>query len=340
MTFDRYLRQVVAGEPLSSDEAYTAANLLLSEDITEIKAAAFLTALRTRRETEAELFGFTMALMEHAVTIETGMETLDTCGTGGDGKGTFNISTAAALVVAACGIPVAKHGNRAVTGQTGSADVLETLGVRVDLKPHEALRCLETAGITFLFAPHYHPVMKQMGPIRRGLGVPTVFNYLGPLINPFELAYQVMGVSDPMAQEPIARAMSRLNRKHALVVHAANGMDEISPTGTTRIFDIQPEGIFDYHFNPADYAIEPAELSALQGKDSQDSARIIVGVLQGEPGPRRNVVLLNAAAALMAAGKGNYATCLALAAEAIDSGRALNTLHQLVRASQEVYPAC
>lgn len=336
MHFDTYLKQVVGGEFLTSEEAYHAANLLLKEDISEVKAAAFLAALRTRRENEHELYGFVQALREHARTMETDKELIDTCGTGGDGCGTFNISTATALVVAGCGVPVAKHGNRAVTGKVGSADVLEYLGVRVDLPPDQAQRMLDQIGITFLFAPHYHPIMKQVAGLRRGLGVATVFNFLGPLINPYHLTYQVMGVSDPGIQGTVARTLQKLGRRRAMVVHARNGMDEISLEGTTVAFEVTPKQIISYDIKPEHLGLTPAPLEAVAGQEVSRNAEILVNVLKGEPGPCLDVVLLNAAAALVTADRAsNLGEGMALAEETIKSGKAMATLKAMINFSRD-----
>ncbi|MGE5421805.1 MAG: anthranilate phosphoribosyltransferase [Ignavibacteriales bacterium] len=339
--FETYLKQVVGGEALTSDQAYNAANMLLQDDISEVKAAAFLAALRTRRENEEELFGFVKALQEHAITIDTDLEVIDTCGTGGDGQGTFNISTAAALVVASCGVPVAKHGNRAVTSQVGSADVLESLGVKVDLKPDEAKRLLEKVGITFLFAPYYHPIMKQVGPLRRGMGVPTVFNFLGPLINPCRLTYQVMGVADGNIQETVARTMSKIGRKRAMVVHGHNGMDEISSAGLTRVYEVFGQDLVKYDMDPRQLGIVAPDRSNIQGADAATNARIIVRILDGELGSCRDVVVLNAAAALMTAGRvGTMQEGVMAAKEALSSGRTKATLKALVQYSRDGVMSC
>ncbi|MGE5417314.1 MAG: anthranilate phosphoribosyltransferase [Acidobacteriota bacterium] len=336
MVFDTYLKQVVGGQPLTSDQAYQAANMLLTDNISEIKAAAFLTAMRVRRENEAELYGFVQALREHAVPMEADVELLDTCGTGGDGHGTFNVSTTAALVVAACGVPVAKHGNRAVTGKVGSADVLEYLGVRVDLTPDQSRRLLDEAGITFLFAPHYHPILKQVAGLRRGLGVATVFNFLGPLLNPFDLAYQVMGVADPGIQGTVATTLQRLGRKKALVLHAENGMDEISPAGITTVYEVTPGNILINTVDPLEMHIPAHSLASISGSDVEVNAGILLNVLDGQIGPCRDVVLLNSAAALIAGAKAhNMTEGMLLAAEAIDSGRALTVLKNMINFSRD-----
>jgi len=334
--FDRYLKTVVGGEPLSQNEAYETARMLLHDNIPEVKAAAFLSAMRTRKERAAELSGFVQALYEEAVTVDSDAELLDTCGTGGDGLGTFNISTTAAIVVASCGIPVAKHGNRAVTGKVGSADVLEALGVNIELTPDEARDMLDRVGITFLFAPHYHPIMKAVGPLRRSLGVTTIFNFLGPLINPCRLSYQVMGIFDPHLQEAIGTTLTSLGRKRALVVYGVNGMDEINPAGITEIYDASPASSRQYRLDPVELGLPVYPLEAIRGGDRETNARILKGVVSGETGPYRQAVLLNAAAALMVAGQAvTFGDGLVMAAEAIDSGKSALTLRNMISYSRD-----
>lgn len=332
----KYLKRVIEGGKLTSSEAYEVINLLLTAEVDENQVAAFFAALRLRKETGDELFGFATALLERAVKHE-GMEgLLDTCGTGGDGRGTFNISTAAAIVCAACGVRVAKHGNRAVTGRAGSADVLEALGVRVDLGLEEARRVLKEIGIVFLFAPEFHPAMKRFGSMRRRLGIATVFNFLGPLINPFYPSYQVLGVSDPAMIEPVATALSKLGRKAALVVHAENGMDEISHVGATRMAIVDGNKIRFERLDRGHSGGQKADLTGVRGGDARENARIIREVLAGKPGAAREVVILNAAAALMVSGKaGDITGGMAMAAEAIDTGQAQAKLRELVLFTQE-----
>lgn len=339
--FDKYLKKVVGGECLNMEEAHHSAQLLLHDDIADVKAAAFLSAMRTRKETPDELFGFVQALYEEAVTIDAGLELIDTCGTGGDGLNTFNISTATALVVASCGVPVAKHGNSAVTGKVGSADVLEALGVNIRMKPDEAHRLLDRTGISFFFAPFYHPVMKEVGPLRRAMGVATIFNFLGPLLNPCKPVYQVVGIYDRALQETVARTLLNLGRKRAMVVHGENGMDEINPVGYTHIFEIHREQINTYQLEASSLGISPFQLVAIQGGDLELNARIVREVLEGKSGPQREAVVLNSAAALMTAGKAeDIKDGMQLAAEAIDAGRALATLRNMISCSQDGVLSC
>jgi len=334
--FVNYLKRVIEGEHLNSNEAYEVINLLLTEDVSENQAAAFFAALRMRRETGEELFGFASALLEKAIKYE-GMENLlDTCGTGGGGQSTFNVSTAAAIVCAACGVRVAKHGNRAVTSQTGSADVLEALGVRVDLNIEEARQALEKVGIAFLFAPNYHPVMKKFGPMRRSLGISTAFNFLGPLINPFCPSYQILGVSDPAMIQPVAMALAKLGRKKALVVHALNNMDEISHVGITMIYRIDEFGVHADEIDPSKLGFTGSTLQGIAGGAALDNANLIKEVMAGKLGPAREIVVLNAAAALMVVDKvSDLAAGVAMASEAIDSGRAAYKLMEMAQFAQD-----
>lgn len=339
--FDCYLQKVVGGEFLNAEEARHCAAMLLHDKVADAKAAALLSAMRTRKENADELIGFIQALYEEAIILDTGMELIDTCGTGGDGLNTFNISTAAALVAASCGIPVAKHGNSAVTGRVGSADVLEALGVNIRMQPTQAQRLLEKTGISFFFAPFYHPVLKEIGPLRRQLGVATIFNFLGPLLNPCKPVYQVIGIYDPSLQDTVAHTLMKLGRKRAWVIHAENGMDEISPVCATRIVDIKDNTLYDYQLQPSDLGVGPFALTDIQGGDLKLNTRIVREVLDGQLGPRREAVLLNTAGALMTAGRAkDMQEGMQIAAEAIDSGKTRETLRNMVSFSQDGVMVC
>ena len=339
--FVSILTKVIGGGSLTLNEAYESACLLLHGEVPTAQAAAFLGILRSRKETGTELSGFVQAIYQKAVIVDTGLEVLDTCGTGGDGMGTFNISTAASLVVAACGVPVAKHGNRAVTGKVGSADVLEAMGVNIQLSPDESRRMLDKIGITFLFAPNYHPILKQMGGLRREMGVMTIFNFLGPLLNPFKPSFQVMGIADPALLESVAQTSISSGRERVLVVHADNGMDEISPVGLTRIYDADAKGTNDYSFDPSSVGISPFPLDLINGGDADTNAGIIKNVLSGRRGPHRDAVVLNTAAALLASGKAHdFNAGMFIAGEAIDSGRALKKLHHMIDFSRDGVKVC
>jgi anthranilate phosphoribosyltransferase len=303
----------------------------------------WLVALAEAGETATEIAGVAAALRGRMLPLEAGlpagMVVADTCGTGGDGSGSFNISTAAAIVVAAAGQPVAKHGNRAVSSRTGSADVLAALGVKTDAPVATAAGCLRDLGICFCLAPTHHPAMAKVGPLRKSLGRPTVFNLVGPLCNPAGAAVQVIGVGRPAAREPIAEAARLLGASRTLVVSgfladadgaiAPKPFDELSLFGPTEVIDVSPAGVARYRWTPETFglaALPPARLADLEVAGPEESAAAIRGVLAGEAGPRRDVVVLNAAAVLVAAGKGEPVTARGLAEQAIDSGRAADLL--------------
>ena len=339
--FDMYLKTVMAGDVLGQNEAYETAKMLLKDRVPAVKAAAMLGALRTRKEQAAELTGFVQALYEEAVTMESDVELLDTCGTGGDGLGTFNISTLAALVVASCGIPVAKHGNKAVTGKVGSADLLEALGVNIMMTPDEARRLLDHTGMTFLFAPLYHPILREIGGLRRELGVATIFNFLGPMLNPFELSYQVMGISDATVQEAVCKTLGHLGRKRALVVAASDGMDEVSPCSGTRVLDLCNGLIETYEIKPEGLGSQAISLTNIQGGDIETSTKIAKSVLDAEAGPYLQTVILNAAVALFTAGQAkDIPQGMMIAREAVESGRTRQTLLNMISYSRDGILPC
>ena len=301
----------------------------------DVQIAALLAALAVRGVTSDELAGFADAMRATAVRLpfsEAERATLvDTCGTGGDGSGTFNISTAVALVAAAAGAKIAKHGNRSLTSRCGSADVLDALGVPAALNPEQAVACLRTTGFVFLFAPLMHPAMQRVQPIRRALGIRTVFNILGPLTNPAQAPAQVLGVYAASLVPLIAEAMAQLGVRHGLAVHGADGLDEITLSGATEIAEVKDGSIRIWKFLPEDVGLEPAPASALAGGDAQDNAAILRAIFAGEKGPRRDIVLVNAAAALIAAGLAvDFPGGVARAAQAIDSGAVQRTLAALI----------
>jgi len=307
----------------------------------------WLVALAEVGETATEIAGVAAALRGRMLPLDHGMPAgtlvADTCGTGGDGSGSFNISTAAAIVVAAAGQPVAKHGNRAISSRTGSADVLAALGVRIDAPPGAAVRCLREAGLCFCLAPAHHPALARVGPLRKSLGRPTVFNLVGPLCNPAGAAVQVIGVGRPAAREPIAAAARLLGATRTLVVSgfladhdgslAPRPFDEVSLFGPTEVIDVSATGVARYRWIPEAFGLvtlTPERLADLEVSGPEESATAIRGVLAGEPGPRRDVVVLNAAAVLVAAGHGDPPAACRLAEQAIDSGRAAAVLARLV----------
>ena len=325
------LARVIRGETLSSDDAREAMADVMDGEATPAQLAGLLMALRMRRETADELSGFAQAMRERVVPVNAPAGAIDTCGTGGDGSHTFNISTAAALVVAASRVPVAKHGNRAVTSSSGSADVLEALGIPIDHQPAEAADVLATDGFAFLFAPNYHPAMRHAGPVRRELGVPTAFNLLGPLTNPASVRRQVIGVADRTTASKVAQVLFRLGVERALVVHG-DGLDELPLDGSGVAYDVSPLGVRRRRVVSAAVGLAAAPSSELVGGDAAENAAIIEAILNGEVGPRRDVVLLNAAAALIVAGRARtLRDGIQAAAQTIDSGRARSLLERLRR---------
>jgi anthranilate phosphoribosyltransferase len=295
------LAAVIEGRSLTVNEARGAMGAVMDGDATPSQLAALLVALRMRGETVEELAGFASAMRERVVRVAAPAGTIDVVGTGGDGSGTFNISTAAALVVAAAGVPVAKHGNRAITSRSGSADVLDALGVRIDHDAASAADALRTLGFAFLFAPGFHPAMRHAGPTRREIGVRTAFNLLGPLTNPAGARRGLFGVGDAAAAPKLAEVLRILGAQRALVVHGA-GVDELPLDGSGVIYDVRPDRIEKRLVDPLDMGIRRARTKALGGADPATNAALVEGVLRGEPGARRDVVLLNAGAALVAAG--------------------------------------
>ena len=301
----------------------------------DVQIAAFLTALAARGVTSEELAGFVDAMRATAVTLpltEAERATLvDTCGTGGDASGTFNISTAVALVAAAAGAKIAKHGNRSLTSRSGSADVLDALGVPTALTPDQAVACLRATDFVFLFAPLMHPAMKRVQPIRRDLGIRTVFNVLGPLTNPAHAPAQVLGVYAAPLVPLLAEVMVQLGVRHGFVVHGCDGLDEITLSGETEIAEVKDGAIRIWKFSPQDAGLQQAPLAAIQGGDATENAAILEAIFAGETGPRRDIVLLNAAAALVAAGlASDFHEGIERAAKAIDSGAVRKTLAALV----------
>ena len=323
------LAGVIDGRTLSLDEARGAMGSVMDGEATPAQLAALLVALRMRGETVEELAGFAAAMRERVVHVDAPDGVVDTCGTGGDGSGTFNISTTAALVVAACGVPVAKHGNRAITSASGSADVLDVLGVRIDHDAASAGAALRDIGFAFMFAPGFSPAMKHAGPTRREIGVRTAFNLLGPLTNPAGARRQVIGVADSAAAPRIAAVLRLLGAERALVV-GGDGLDELPLDGTGVIHDVTPAGIERRAVDAVALGLTRASAAKLAGGSPGDNARITEAVLRGEPGARRDVVLLNAAAGLVAAGRvADLAEGIDLAALTIDAGLATELLDGL-----------
>lgn len=299
---------------------------------TDAQIGAFLTALRLKGETIAEITGAARLMKEKAIMIKAPKGTVDTCGTGGDMAQTFNISTTAAFVVAGGGIPVAKHGNRSVSSRSGSADVLQALGVNIELPPEKVEKCLMDVGFGFLFAPIFHGAMKYaLGP-RREIGVRTIFNILGPITNPAGTKYQILGVYLSDLTEIMAEVLGNLGCLHAFVVHGEDGLDEITITGRTKISELKDGRVESYFIDPTDFGMKLGKVEDLLGGDAKENAEITLNILKGEKGPKRDIVLLNASAAIVASGKAkDFEEGISIAERSIDSGAALRKLEEIKR---------
>ncbi len=332
------LHKVVRREDLTEAEAVAVMGEILGGESSPALTAALLTALVMKGESVDEIVGFARAMRSAAAPVpcETpGSSLVDTCGTGGDGAQTFNISTVSAFVVAGAGVPVAKHGNRSISSRCGSADVLEAAGVKVALTPEQMARCIDEVGIGFLFAPAIHTAMKHAGPVRAELKMRTVFNLLGPLTNPAGAAAQVIGVFDGGRVGQIARALACLGAARAFVVHGSDGLDEITTTGTTQVAEVKGGQVTEREVDPQDFGLPVAAGTELRGGDAQTNSAILKQILGGQPGAKRDIVLANAAAALVAAGKAeDFVAGVHLATESIDRGRALSKLEELARLTQ------
>ena len=343
------VKTLVEHRDLTRIEAAAAMEAIMSGAATNAQIAAFLTALRMKGETVEELIGFAQVMRQKAVRVRTRSHEaagltgtdrdmlIDTCGTGGDASGTFNVSTATAFVVAGAGLKVAKHGNRSNSSMCGSADVVETLGVSLELTPQQVARCVDEVGIGFLYAPLLHTAMKHVMAARREIGIRTVFNLLGPLTNPASANAQVIGVAAAALTEPIARVLAELGTLRAFVVHGADGLDEISNTGESRLSEVREGMVRSFTVKPEDFGLPRATITDLQGGDRQQNAQIIRDVLGGAEGARRDIVLMNAAAALVAGARArDLKEGVELAARSIDSGAARARLEKLVEFSQKL----
>jgi anthranilate phosphoribosyltransferase len=333
--FTHLIEKLSRHEDLTTEEAAAAMAEIMEGRAAASHIAGLLIGLAMKGERPAEIVGLARTMRAHAVQVSRRYTNVfDTCGTGGDRSGTFNISSCAALVVAACGVPVAKHGNRSASSRTGGADVYEALGIRVTASPAVVERCLAEAGIGFFFAPTFHPSMRHAGPVRRELGVRTAFNLLGPLTNPAGATRQLVGVPRPEFTELLARSLLLLGAERAWVVHGADGIDELTTTGYTKISECRDGAVNTFYLHPADVGLPKAPAGALQGGDAHENARIIENILNGGRGPARDVVLLNSGAALFVAGAASSVEDgIARASRAIDRGDAKKALERLVSIS-------
>lgn len=329
------IKRVMDGQNLSIDEAVSAMSTIMSGEATPAQIAGLLIGLRMKGETVDEIAGFAQVMRAKAIKVAPVSNSLvDTCGTGGDFVKTFNISTCAAFIAAGAGVKIAKHGNRAMSSKCGSADILEALGVNINLSPDKVADCIDKIGIGFMFAQAHHPAMKYAGPVRRELGVRTVFNVLGPLTNPASANAQIIGTFEPSLTEVLAGVLGKIGTRRAMVFHGLCGMDEISTLGDTKISELKDGEVRTYCINPADFGIPVAQIEEIAGGDIEYNTRILLDILKGKPGAARDIAVLNSAAALYVSGiAANMVEGVKLAGESIDSGAAFNKLEQLGRIS-------
>lgn len=326
--------KLIEGNNLSKKEAVFLLKKIIAGELNNSQTAAVLTALKIKGETAEEIAGFIETMRASMIKIRT-PKALDIVGTGGDGANSFNISTVSSFVAAGIGVPVAKHGNRAASGKCGSADVLEFLGVNINLRPDQAEKVFKKTGFVFLFAPFYHPAMKQVGPVRKELGFRTIFNLLGPFLNPASTKKQLLGVADFQTAQKMADVAAKLNFQHLLLVSGDDGMDEISTTGHTHIFEIKKNKLRLYKVTAPQFGIKPAKKEDLLGGGPEENAKILINILKGERGPKRDIVLLNSAAVFYLSGQvKNIKDGIKLAEKSLDEGLAMKALEKLIKETQ------
>ncbi|MDP3297814.1 MAG: anthranilate phosphoribosyltransferase [Thermodesulfovibrionia bacterium] len=324
------IKILIEGINLSEKEMIETMRDIMEGKATDAQIASFLTALRFKGETVEEITGAVKVMREKATKIKAPEYTVDTCGTGGDMSHTFNISTTSALIVASCSVPVAKHGNRSVSSRSGSADVLEALGVKIDLEPEKVEKCLETTGFGFMFAPLFHPAMKYAVGPRKEMGIRTIFNILGPLTNPAGAKRQVLGVFNDALTESMAAVLANLGTTHAFIVHGEDGLDEITNTDKTKITELKNSRIDTYFITPEDLGFTRAKKEDLLGGEAEENAQIVIDILNGKKGPKRDITIMNAAAALITGDRAkSFSEAIEKASKSIDSGAALKKLEEI-----------
>lgn len=333
---NQYIKKLIEGYDLTTEEATDAMNRIMSGEATEAQIGSYLTALRMKGETIEEITGCAKGMREKCARLIGDGDLMDIVGTGGDGTNTFNVSTVSAFVVAAAGVKVAKHGNRSISSKCGAADVLEALGVRLDLSKEQNEKVLEETGMCFMFAPTYHNAMKYVAKPRKELGIRTIFNILGPLANPAYATMQVMGVYSESLVEPMAQVLSNLGVKRALVVHGIDGVDEVSICGSTKVCEVREAGeLRSYYINPQDLGLNCAKLEDIKGGNAETNKEIALAILKGEKGAKRDMVLMNSAVALyLALDNTSLQDCVKIAADNIDSGKALGKMQEFIKATQ------
>ena len=328
------LKKVIQKDNLTQDEAKYAMNKIMSGEVSDIVLASYITALRLKGETIDEIAGSAMAMREKAVKFEAN-DALDIVGTGGDGLNTFNVSSISALVAAGCGIKIAKHGNKSVSSKCGSADVFEALGVKIDIPPQKMQAVYNSIGVAFLFAPVYHTSMKYAANVRRGLGIRTIFNILGPLSSPASARHTLIGVYDHMLVKPFAQVLNKLGVTNGIVVHGENGLDEVNPAGLTYVSELKDGDVINYTLTPKDFGLNECRLEEIIGADAAANKDIALRILKGEKGSKRDTVIMNSALAIKAVQGKSIKDCASIAQESIDSGNAYKKLEELIDATNQ-----
>ena len=335
--FTKTIESLIQGQSLTVDQASRAMELIMDGEISDVQFGSFVTAMRMKTESVQEIVGMVNVMRTKSLKVLVDSPVLDTCGTGGDGSNTFNISTTTAFVVAGAGINVAKHGNRAMSSSCGSADILEKLGANIDLEPNHVKRCIEETGFGFMFAQRYHPSMKFAAKPRKDLGLRTVFNILGPLTNPANAEFHLLGVADPLTGKKIAQVLSELGSKRALVVHGKDNLDEVTLSDNTQVWELKNNSIIEYEICPEDFGFKYINKKDIQVKDISESIMVIMNILNGVQGPHREIVLINSAVALLAADKvSDIKSGIQVAKESIDTGKALNAMNSFIELSKEL----
>ncbi len=327
ITWPAVLNRLIERSDLTRDEAYLVMSRIMAGEASDAQIGAFLVGLRAKGETADEMAGLVDAMVDASVTVDVGEPVVDSVGTGGDQSGTFNISTTAAFIAAGVGVKVAKHGNRAASSMTGSADVLESLGFNLEMAPEDTVAMIRDIGFGFFFAPRYHPAMRHAGPVRSSLGIRTVFNFLGPLTNPAGASRLSVGTSDPRMANLMVDVLAKRGAERAFVFYGEDGLDEITTTGPSFIYRLRDGEVTTAEFTPEDFGVRRATLDDLKGGSAEENTEILLGILNGVPGPKRDIAVVNAAPAIVVAGLADgFVEAVALAGEAIDSGDALAVL--------------
>jgi anthranilate phosphoribosyltransferase len=337
--FTKTIESLIQGKSLTSEQASLAMELIMEGSVSDVQFGSFVTAMRMKNETVQEIVGMARVMRSKSLKVSVDLPVLDTCGTGGDGSKSFNISTTTAFVVAGAGVKVAKHGNRAMSSSCGSADILEKLGANIDLAPNDVERCIQETGFGFMFAQRYHPSMKFAAKPRKDLGLRTVFNILGPLTNPANAEFHLLGVADPSTGKKIAQVLAELGSKRALVVHGKDNLDEVTLSDNTQVWELKNNSIIEYEICPKDFGFDYINKEDIQVKDIDESIQVIMNIFNGLHSPHREIVLINSAVALLASDTvSDIKSGIEAAKESIDTGKALNAMNSFIKLSKELKP--